>query len=86
MFHFIAWIVKLGPQNYGDDNLYSYLIGAGAPSLQPLIVLVRDLHEFHSNHDTAVKNWLQANNFSDPVPCNQRRECIFAEVPGEVLF
>ena len=75
--YFIAWIVNIGQPNYGEDNLYSYFIGAAAPGLQPYNVAVRDLDKFKDKYDHGVKQWLKANNFSDPSQVNHPQECVY---------
>ena len=82
LLYFIVWIVKLGPPNYGEERLYSYLI-TSSMNLKSWFVLVRDIGEFQDIHDIGVKEWLKDKNFSDPYTVNQPRECVYPEVMEE---
>ena len=58
-------IVKLGPQNYGPENLYSYAVVSDGFQLS-LFVLARDPQEFRQHYEGEVLNWLQQNGFTEP--------------------
>ena len=76
----VVWIVKLGPPNYGDDKLYSYIIIL-VPGKQLYFVRARNLGEFKDNYDNGVKQWLKENGFSDPVATPQPENCVYEEQP-----
>ena len=72
-----AWIVKLGPQEYGEDKLYSYFINTGALGLKPYVVVARDLKDFKTKYDNGITNWLKTKGFPNPVPIEQPEGCVY---------
>ena len=71
MLYSTAWVVKLGPQDDEEDQLYSYFINTGASGLKPYVVVAKDLKKFKTKYDHGVKKWLATEGFSDPVSPQQ---------------
>eukprot|EP01138_Halocafeteria_seosinensis_P012780 gb/GECG01013056.1/.p1 GENE.gb/GECG01013056.1/~~gb/GECG01013056.1/.p1 ORF type:complete len:219 (+),score=16.23 gb/GECG01013056.1/:1-657(+) len=79
------WIVNLGPQNYGHENLYSYAVVSDGFQLS-LFVLARDPQEFRQKYESDVLNWLNQHGFTNPLnkpyPVYQQSDCEYAPRPG----
>jgi len=57
------WIVKLGPETYGDNGLYQYSIVTDKHKIQ-LYVIVRDIDTFMSDYNEEVLEFLSSNGFT----------------------
>lgn len=57
------WVVKLGPDTFGDSGSYQYSVVTDKLQTQ-LFVLARDIETFNSEYDTEVLEFLSSNGFT----------------------
>jgi len=58
------WIVKLGPDTYGDDGLYQYSIVTNHDQVS-LFVIARDIETFKSDYQEEVLEYLASNGYDN---------------------
>ena len=56
-------VIKLGPQTFGDDNLYEYAV-VSTPNKMLAWVLARDPKSFKEKHDKEVLEFMNSNGFN----------------------
>ena len=75
---------KLGPQGYGEDNLYDYAFVSEDPVESPLFVLVRDLEDFVVKYLEEVLLFFYITGFNEyltePIPIYQGYDCIYPPI------
>jgi apolipoprotein D and lipocalin family protein len=76
------WIVKLGPDTYGDHQSYQYSIVTDESKFN-LFVIARDVETFFNDYDVEVQTFLQSNGFNEtwntPILTNQQ-DCTYLDV------
>ena len=76
------WVVKLGPDTYGENGLYQYSVVTDKHKTQ-LYVLARDVATFQSEYDAEVTEYLSSNGFTyywnTPIATNQDN-CTYLDV------
>lgn len=59
------WVLKLGPQTFGSDELYEYAV-ISEPTRLNLFVLARNITDFKQRFDKEVTDFLKAEGFNPP--------------------
>ena len=80
------WIIKLGPQSFGDEGLYEYSVVTD-PYRVGLFVLTRDVATFRAKYEQDVLSFLEQNGFDSalnkPIETYQGDDCQHAPKPSQ---
>ena len=79
------WVVDLGPESYGPDDLYEYSIVTD-PTTLALFVLTRNITTFEDVYEADVLDWLENNGFNNtwnqPIETYHDETCLYPDTDG----
>ena len=82
ILNFLDWVVQLGPETFGEDNLYQYSVITD-PGRVTLFVLARDIDTFEAEYEAEVLDWLENNGFNstanEPIKTYHDDTCLYPE-------
>ena len=86
---FADWVIDLGPESFGEDELYEYSIVTN-PTTTALFVLARDVSAFEENYEAEVLDWLENNGFNntwnEPIKTYHDDTCLYPESSDSELW